>query len=460
MRATFVNKSLICSGVVLLMLGQFCWASLFEDLVNTTGDVSETAEHKSPLSLLRYELNGKIKGGMVIGTFTDNLPAATKNAFAEIELRLQAKAGDQGSGFASMILRQDEVDDPADDWLLREAYVDLFCGNLDIRWGKQIIVWGRADGINPTNHCTPMDYSLRSSNTDQQRLGNTGIRAYYYLRPFRLEGIWMPVYKPSQLPMFEMDQGIHLTQTRTPEKTLQNGLFAGKVNWEIPAWETSLSYLRSYALIPGFAFQGMSMTTAGLMIVVEPRPYQVDISGFDFSTTIGRWGLRGEAAYRVPISDSREEYIPNSDVQWVIGIDRDMFRQLNIILQYAGTYVLEWDEIESRSQATVFMDPVTFAKHQLAGQTELIASQTHELQHALSLRLAWTFWHETLTVEVLGLYNWTAKSWICRPQVDYEVADALHIIAGGDIYGGPESTLYGRIAGTRNAGYVEIVMDF
>src|SRR6266702_3067112 len=41
---------------------------------------------------------------------------------------------------------------------LLEAYITAHFGQADLRIGKQIIAWGRADGINPTDNLTPRDF--------------------------------------------------------------------------------------------------------------------------------------------------------------------------------------------------------------------------------------------------------------------------------------------------------------
>ena len=61
--------------------------------------------------------------------------------------------------------------------VIREAYLDLSHGPLDLRIGKQIIAWGRADRINPTDNLTPRDYTLLVPDDDDQRLGTPAVKA-------------------------------------------------------------------------------------------------------------------------------------------------------------------------------------------------------------------------------------------------------------------------------------------
>jgi hypothetical protein len=83
---------------------------------------------------------------------------------------------------------------------VREAYVNAYLGPLDLRLGKQIIVWGRADLLNPTSNLTPVDFHSRSPIEDDRRIGNLGARAFLRFSPVRLEGAWLPTYAATQMP--------------------------------------------------------------------------------------------------------------------------------------------------------------------------------------------------------------------------------------------------------------------
>lgn len=66
---------------------------------------------------------------------------------------------------------------------IREAYVDFYgfiFNNLDIRIGRQRIVWGTGDKINPTDNLNP--YDLEVPWEFGERLGSNGIKASYYLK--------------------------------------------------------------------------------------------------------------------------------------------------------------------------------------------------------------------------------------------------------------------------------------
>ena len=64
---------------------------------------------------------------------------------------------------------------------LLEAYVTAHFGRADLRIGKQIIAWGRADGINPTDNLTPRNFVVLLPLEEDQRFGTTAIKLDTYL---------------------------------------------------------------------------------------------------------------------------------------------------------------------------------------------------------------------------------------------------------------------------------------
>ncbi|MBI3755458.1 MAG: hypothetical protein HY265_04775 [Deltaproteobacteria bacterium] len=84
---------------------------------------------------------------------------------------------------------------------LREAYLGWDGADGSIRLGRQRIIWGRADQVNPTDNLTPRDYTLRVPETDDQRQGAYAMKGDYFWRDLTITGIAIPVFKPSNIPL-------------------------------------------------------------------------------------------------------------------------------------------------------------------------------------------------------------------------------------------------------------------
>ncbi len=399
------------------------------------------------------EINGFVRGVWFGGRrVTDDAPES-RAGYGELGLKFKAKKGDFGDGFAELRFRRGtEFGDPVDPVQIREAYVSLYLKSWDIRMGEQIVVWGRADGYNPTNNLTPQDMLVRSGDEDDRRLGNFMIRAFYNRNPFRLELIWAPQYAASVLPLnlFDLPAGVTLEPVRLPEPVLKNGTFAARLNLEMAALDGSVSWTHAFMPLPGIDARANVQGDGTMTVNVMPRPYQMDVFGADLSTTAGSFGLRAEAAYRRPAADYRTEiYVPHPDLQIVFGGDRT-WGNFSLILQSVTRIVSDYEPFTATGAPA----------DEIFIRNRMIAMQQEEVSTGFTLRPAWTFFHETVTVEALSLADVTTEAWYVRPKITWSIADALSLTAGGDFYGGPDDTLFGTIDQALNSVFMELRASF
>ena len=94
----------------------------------------------------------------------------------------------------------------------REAFVDVRFGRLDLRLGRQIVAWGRADGVNPTDNVTAEDLTLLAPEDDDRRLGTTAARASYYLGGVSVTGLWLPEFRAHRFALPAPPGGLTFVQ--------------------------------------------------------------------------------------------------------------------------------------------------------------------------------------------------------------------------------------------------------
>ena len=159
-----------------------------------------------------------------------------KANYGELSLQLRTAKSAYGDGFADARIRYGLQGNAQGTFVdLREAYVNAYLGPFDLRLGKQIIVWGRADALNPTNNLTPVDFRIRSPLEDDIRLGNVGARAFLRLAPVRLEGVWMPTYLATELPPVGLPPDVVLRARRCfRRRTCATGSSPGASTWSWP----------------------------------------------------------------------------------------------------------------------------------------------------------------------------------------------------------------------------------
>ena len=433
------------------------------------------AETKVP-----FTLSGYARGDTFIGKVPNANAAEMKANYGELALQLRTVKSAFGDGFADARIRYGlQGADQGTFVDLREAYVNGYLGPVDIRLGKQIIVWGRADALNPTNNLTPIDFRIRSPLEDDIRIGNVGARAFLRFSPVRLEGVWMPVYLATELPNVGLPEFVSFGPPKYPSLDLRNGLVAGRVHLELPAFDMSVSYLRGYAPLPGLTVSSVTFDPVNPSLQVARTAYNQQVVGFDFSTALGEvMTLRGEAAYRRPYDWQNKPYAARPDLQYVIGADHTFFGSLSVIGQYLGRYVFDWERVPLSAMPldpnVLKMDPTdpTFdsnywvptvtdaANLVLARTSQVLFNQTAQVQHVATLRFDWLLAHETLSVSTLGLVNFTTKEWLVAPRIGYRFNDAMTAYVGAQVFSGPTETLFGLIEEVLSAGYAELRYSF
>lgn len=406
-----------------------------------------------------YELNGYLRGALFVGKAPDERNADIKSGYGEAALKLKLRKQGLGDAYAEVRFRKGhEFQKTVAEIDLREAYVNAYAGPFDFRIGHQVVVWGRADGWNPTDNITPRNMIIRSADEDDRRLANFLIRSYYNLHPLRLEAIWIPVYSPSYIPtdLVSFPPGIVLGESDYPDTKVRNSAFALRLNLELPSLDGSVSYFNGHNPMPGISADFPEIVAPNLALTVFHKSYRMHIFGADFSTVFGgAWGLRGEMAYRRSHQDyTMFLHIPHPDLQYVMGLDKEVARNFSLILQYIGRYVFDFEELEMPQ------NPMDLPLYEIARKNRLISFQQYEWSHSLSCRAAWELMNELLSIEAFGLVNFTSGEALLRPKLVYDIADALVVSFGAELYSGPDDTLFGLVDSALNSFFVELRASF
>jgi hypothetical protein len=410
-----------------------------------------------------FSLNGYIKGTVCGGENSKNQTIVSA-AYAQLSLKLDAQKSGLGRAFAEVRFNAGRISDSSlTAFDLREAWGAVSPGLFDIKLGRQIIAWGRADGINPTNNITPKDETVFSGEFDDTRLGNELLSVTAKIGSAGIQGIWIPYFRPDVLPLAgaEIPSGITIENAVYPDSRLDNGGFAFRLEFILPSVDGSLSYFNGYPTLPGFDY---SLSQTGLALI--PCAYRMHAAGADFSTNIGPFGLRGEAALKYPFDDHEKHvYVPNPFAHYVLGLDRT-FDNWNMLMQYSGLYVMDYAELAE----PVLSDPFNPMAQALYA-SELASMKIEELNrlfigandrssHAITGNVQWNGFHETVHLKLAGMYNFTTKEYAVNPGVVCDIADAVSIEAGGRYLSGPDSSLNDMVSNLMSFAYAQIKVSF
>lgn len=126
---------------------------------------------------------------------------------------------------------------------LREAYVEIARQQWEVTAGRQIIVWGRADEINPTDVLSPKNFLLLlPDGQSAYRFGTTALKLDYYARrDIRATVVWLPIASPSVIPLSDPPAGVRV-ESRPPAIRLENGIAGFKIDRSGGDIDASLSY--------------------------------------------------------------------------------------------------------------------------------------------------------------------------------------------------------------------------
>lgn len=325
----------------------------------------------------------------------------------------------------------------------REGYLDLRFGAFDIRLGRQIIAWGRADQINPTDNLTPRNFTLLVPEDADERFGTTGAKVVYHVAGLSLTGVVLPTFEPHVIPLQRPPTGSTLHE-RLPGDPVTQGAFkieqtGGRVDW-------SLSYFDGFDLFPDLGIDTVRPTGVDLLL----RHHRIRVAGADAAAALGPYTVRGEVAYTFTEHERAGDQVKSPFLFLVLGADRTLPGGVYVNIQYVLRVVAR------------FQDPFAVADpsvRRVAIEQASINDQLDEAKHALAVRLSKTWLNETLVTEITSIISPARAEFVLRPKVKYAVTDRLKLTAGADVFRGETPSFFGRLRDTSTA-YVEVRWDF
>jgi len=155
-------------------------------------------------------------------------------SMTKVRLTLEHQASDNAHAYVNM--KMYTVGASQFDWKLSEAYIDYYKDKFDLRTGIQIISWGTAWMINPTNNINPYDHSEQEAFIPEERLGVPALRIKYYpITNLTLTGVLIPYFVPA----------LETSEAELPEKKLKNSEHAFKLTAQsIMGCDFSASYFK------------------------------------------------------------------------------------------------------------------------------------------------------------------------------------------------------------------------
>lgn len=354
---------------------------------------------------------------------------------------------------------------------LRELYLDYLTDQLDMRIGKQQVVWGNADGVRILDLINPLDYRewtlpdyidsripLWMFNAEGKLLMNGHLQ--FLAIPDYQPNYYAPAGAPFTLRTVQIGaDGIKaLTESRVtvstideqPRKDLEHMKYGLRWRQVVEGYglEYTLNYLNTYDFASS-AYTVMDyLGRRPIRFELTRRAEKIQVFGGSFNKTIteGLFNvpglakgltLRGELAY---ITGGAMNYGTDKTIATPGGtVDTD---QLNYMLGFDKTFFTKWQF----SLQFIQMWALNTEKYDTAQYTLLNGATRgplDRLENTITLMVATDFMHQRLKPQVLVIYG-DDNDWRISPKVSYEINDQWMVTAGLHIFEGKEQNLNGQ----------------
>ena len=187
---------------------------------------------------------------------------------------------------------------------LREFYLDMFYDRLDVRVGKQFVVWGVLEGVRITDEINPIDFrELILPDLLDYRIPLWTLKLDYYGDNSDYQFLWIPdiEFHKAAPPGSEWELLQDITDpdgnliTRYPASTLRNSEVGLRVSTSLLGADVSFSYFYTWDDFP-VLFRSAIIESA-LEPTFFPTFTRVNIYGATMVRPLGLGVLKAEAAF-------------------------------------------------------------------------------------------------------------------------------------------------------------------
>ena len=322
---------------------------------------------------------------------------------------------------------------------LREALVSVSQGDLDIRLGRQQIVWGEAIGTFVTDIVNPKDFrEFILPDFTELRIPIWALDVAYRLgKGLNVEGVWTPDTLHNKLPkqgaefqFAPIAYRFHQPAFRTPDNPDEFSVSRSEGGFRLSAlvdgWDAALIYYDEADKTPVLFQRRLPQPPGPDVVVLEPRHPRLHIVGATLAKSIEPVVVRSEVAltigkrYETTDPLSRSGVVRRDTLDYLIGVDYTFFSRVDVALQV--------------SQKVLTGSATNLIRGGIEGQATT----------SVALRLTTGFFDNTLNPTMLFVVNANRADYRMSPRIDYLVTGAVTLSVGADVFEGPRPTLYGQ----------------
>ena len=326
---------------------------------------------------------------------------------------------------------------------LVEGWGRLVAGEFELRAGRQIIVWGRADRLNPTDNLSGRDYTLLAASDDDQRQGPATVQARWGRGNLTLDAIWLPEFRPNIFPLERTRPGIAILPDAMRQSASQFALkldsSGSAVDWSV-SWFRGIDRNRDFTIGP---------VPQGSVAAIQQSYPDINVFGADLAGTLGSLGWRFEAAY-TDVMGSDTVYVKNDNLWIVAGGDVNISGGWNINLQYSLRVIFNYTDPQR------ILDPIARG---IATLSAAVNNQLDQVQNGVTFRVARRFAGDSAEAEIALIHFVEPGDTAIRPRITTSIKDGLRLAIGADIFTGPSASYFGRVR-SLSTGWLQLTAGF
>jgi hypothetical protein len=347
-----------------------------------------------------------------------------------------------GSDFYPSAVRKDQ----RRDFFLRETYFDTRLAGLDLRIGKQNIVWGEMVGLFFADVVSARDQrDFILPDFEIIRIPQWAVRAERFGDNTHAELIWLPSPEVDEIGQpgaefypLPVPQSAGFAQRFTdpvrPARNLRNSNLGLRASMLRSGWDLSAFYYRSTDVSPTFYREVVPSPTPTVVFVPRhDRIWQIGGTlGKDFGPTVAKAEVIYTSGRKHPVNRLTEPgaVIPQDTLDYVVGLDFTLGTDTRLNLQYFERVFFDYD-------------PDLLQERREGGVSLLLAGKIGG----------------SLEPELLIIQSVNHSDRLIRTKLGWIPATNWRLTFGIDVFAGPATGLFGRFQ-DNDRGYVEVRRDF
>lgn len=400
------------------------------DSVSTAASLSDDEWTNNWLEETDTPIEDGYISGLTIGGFAEagvgdfiQTNSTGRSSLRELRQRIDVSAY-VGESFlsAKFELLVDSVDDNEIQLVNRELYIDTKISDaVSMRIGRQVLTWGTGDLVF-LNDFFPKNWQSMFSGRDDEYLksSSTAVKFNYFNNDFDVNLVWQPKLETDEYisgerfsyfnPMVNSIVSTPRVVVKKPRATLSNGQLALRVSTTMVGVE--------YAL---YAYRGF---------YTQPLSYSLDTQENYFSrlNSVGgslRRGMFGglvnaEVSYLNSVEDPSglKPLVPNSQVRYLIGFEKELFGNFTMGLQWFSEQNLDYDAASASLRS------------------DTAPQKLPAWHHTATLRLQYLTMNQKLSWSLFGFYSPDEKDFYLKPKLSYRYDDHWSFIIGANRFSG------------------------